>query len=67
MPDNGSCISAVRVRGSTNVSVSVSGSEYGVMLCFGDIARTLLDCGFPFGLLFSVLRDAAKDVGERNG
>lgn len=67
MPDNGSCISAVRPYGATDVSVSVCGSEYSVMLCFGAIARTLLDRGFSLGLLLSVLRDVVKDVGGRNG
>lgn len=64
MLDNGSCISAVRPYGATDVSVSVCGSEYAVLVCFGDIVRTLLASGFSFGLLMSVFRDAAESKGE---
>lgn len=67
MPDNGSCISAVRPHGVTTVSVFACGPEYGVLVCFRSIVRTLLESGLPFGLLLSALRDASKDVGERNG
>ena len=67
MSDNGSCISAVRPHGVTTVSVSVCGPEYGGLICFRSIVRTLLEVGLPFGLLLSVLHDASKDVGECNG
>ena len=67
MPDNGSCVSAVRPHGVTTVSVFVCGPEYGVLICFRSIVRTLLEAGVPFGLLLSVLHDVSKDVGECNG
>lgn len=63
MERKGCCISAVRVVGSSNVSVILSGSRSSLLSCFQFVVRSLLSAGVSSVALLLVLDSEINNVG----
>ena len=63
MEQKGCCISAVRVVGSSDISVTLSGSRSSLLNCFRFVVRSLLSVGVSSVALLFVLDSEINNVG----